>query len=324
MSAADADATPLDLAVVVVSHRTRDLTVRCVVRLAAALGSLRAHVVVWDNASSDGTVEAVRSLELDGIDVVASDENLGYGAAANAGLSRCPPSRHVAVLNADLAPEPGSLERLVAALDDDPGCGIVGPQLLDADGVPRPVRGVPTAEALLHQHTALRYVRFGRAAYRAYKSPAPPGPDGRVTMLSGAVLVVRLSVFEQLGGFDERFFLYFEEVDLCVRCDRAGHSLRWIEDAVVGHEGGASSGPRRGEALVWYLTSLLRFVQRTERRGLGFRTLFKTAFLIKMCGDVVRDAVAWLRPGRRREKAAELRLAVWFARHGVWRFLRAR
>lgn len=324
MSRARSSTAPLDLAVVVVSHRTRDLTVGCIRRLEAALGELSAQVVVWDNASGDGTVDAVRALGIPWVDAVQSDANLGYGAAANAGLARCPPSRHVAVLNADLAPEAGSLERLVAVLDEDPECGIVGPRLLDSDGETRPVRGVPTARALLFQHTALRYLRFGRSAYRAYKAPAPPGPDGHVEMLSGAALVIRRSVFEQLGGFDERFFLYFEEVDLCVRCRRAGHTLRWEASAVIGHEGGASSGPRRGEALVWYLTSLLRFVQRTEARGLGFRALFKTSFVIKMGGDVVRDAVAWLRPDRRREKAAELRLACWFARHGVWRFLRAR
>lgn len=312
----------LDLAVVVVSHRTRDLTLRCLDSLPDALGGLRASTFVVDNASCDGTVEAVRAR--DDVELVASERNLGYGAAANLGVVRLPDARHVAVLNADLELLPGCLERLVAALDDDSRLAVVGPRLLDGDGEPRPVRAQPTAGALLHQHTALRYVGYGRAAYGRYKRPPQPGDGGgEVEVLSGALLVIRRSVFDALGGFDEGYFLYFEEVDLCVRARAAGHRLRWEPTAEARHVGGASSGPRRGEALVWYLESLLRFVQRTEGRGRGFRVLFKTAFVAKMLGDVVRDAFACLRPSRRREKLAELRLAVWFLTVGVWRFLRA-
>ncbi len=312
--------TACELAVVIVSCETRERTVACVDSVLAQ-GDVVAAVVVIDNASSDGTVDALRERFAGAVRVVANARNVGFGAACNQGAAEFPGARNVLFLNADTRVRPGALGLLLAALDG--GAGAAGPRLVGSDGAAQPsVRGHPTPLALLHQHTALRFVRCGAAAYRRYKQPAA-GAEA-VPVVMGAALAVRGDVLRELRGFDERYFLYFEEADLCRRVATAGRSVRFVPEAVVEHAGGASSARRRGPALVWYLRSLFLYVDRFNGRGAGlaYRAAFKPLFLLRLATDVVRDAVTWLaRPDKRPSKARHLRRAAWFVTRGMGAFV---
>lgn len=311
------------IAVVIVSYETRDLTLRCV-ESALAHSGVPGHatrVVVVDNASRDGTAAALRERFGARIDVVASERNLGFGAAANLGAARVPDAVWVLVLNGDTELTPGALAALVAAGEAHADAAVLGPSVAGDDGRARDsVRGDPTRLALLHQHTALRFLRAGARAFERYRHPA--AADTAEVAL-GAAMLVRGSDFRALGGFDPRYFLYFEEADLCRRARASGRTVRFVAGATVRHAGGASADRDRERALTWYLASLFAYVDRWHGRGAGiaYRLVFKPLFLVRLVTDFVRDAAGFLlrRPG----KAAELRLAARFVRRGLWQFLGA-
>lgn len=311
------------VAVVIVSYETRELTLRCA-ESALAHGDVPGHatrVVVVDNASADGTADALRARFGDRVDVVASERNLGFGAAANLGASRAADAAWVLVLNGDTELTPGALASLLAAGEEHADAAVLGPSVAGEDGAPRDsVRGDPTRLALLHQHTALRFLRVGARAFERYRHPAR---GDTVEVVMGAAMLVRGTDFRALGGFDSRYFLYFEEADLCRRARLAGRSVRFVEGAVVRHAGGASADRDRERALTWYLASLFAYVDRWHGRGAGivYRLVFKPLFVVRLVTDFVRDAAGLLfrRPG----KAAEVRLAARFVRRGLWEVLGA-
>jgi GT2 family glycosyltransferase len=308
------------MVIVIVSYETRDLTRRCTGN-AIAFGGTPGHdtsVVVVDNGSRDGTAAMLREDFCGLVDVVESPRNAGFGAACNAGAGRRPDAAWYLFLNADAELARGALAALVAAGDADPAAAILGPTVLGADGRPQlSVRGNPTRLALLHQHTALRFLRVGAKAYARYRSP--PSPEA----LMGAALLVRGDDFRALGGFDARYFLYFEDADLCRRAAERGRGVRFVPDATVKHASGASADHDRERALTWYLASLFQYVDRFDgrRAGVVYRFVFKPLFLVKLATDFVRDAAGAVagRPG----KTTELATFGRFLARGFWTFLAA-
>lgn len=196
--------------------------------LASCLTALPGEASVWvvDNASRDGSAKLARGL---GALVVRNQRNLGFAAAANQG-ARLGHGDLVLFLNPDATiPEP-DLRRLVAVLEGDPRLLAVGPCLRHPDGTEqRAWWPFPSAAATWAEALGLRRLRPSRA-----------GADGLVPFVVGACLLVRRRHFETLGGFDERFWLYGEEADLCYRARRRGWRVRHVADATARHVGGAS------------------------------------------------------------------------------------
>jgi GT2 family glycosyltransferase len=313
--------------VVVVSRDTREETVACArsVLDRGAVPGRRTRLVVVDNASSDGTVEALRAAFGLQLDLLANLTNAGFGAACNRGAALQTDAEHVLFLNADVELLPGALVALVAELDRHPESAACGPRIVGNDGAPQPsVRGHPTRLSLLHQHTILRFLRAGAAAYRRYKEPVVPPAGGPVEVVMGACLLVRGEDFRALHGFDPRYFLYFEEADLQRRFQALHRTVRFVPRAVVRHSGGSSSRQDPERALTWYLRSLFAYVDRWHGRsaGLAFRAAFKPLFAAKLVTDAVRDALALAFRGRA-GKRDELRLAAQFLFRGFWSFLTA-
>lgn len=307
---------------VIVSYETREAALRCAASALAhgAVPGFATEVVVVDNASRDGTADAVRAGLGDRVVVVANERNLGFGAAANLGVARVPDAAWVLVLNADTELTPGALATLVAEGEAHRDVAILGPAIVGQDGRPQlSVRGHPTRLALLHQHTALRFLRVGARAYSEYRTP-PPSAE---FVLMGAAMLVRGDDFRALGGFDPRYYLYFEDADLCRRAAALPRALRFVPGATVRHAGGASADHDRERALTWYLASLFVYVDRFHGGGAGlaYRLAFKPLFLLKLVTDAVRDAVGAALG--RRGKAAELVTARRFAVRGLWEFLGA-
>lgn len=315
--------------VVIVSRDTRDATLRAVASVLehGTVPGFETRCTLVDNASADGTVDAVRAACGARVTVVSNLRNAGFGAACNQGAALVPAARHVLFLNADAELFAGALATLVADLEAHPDAAACGPAIVDAHGVPqRSVRGHPTRLALLHQHTVLRFVRIGAAAYRRYKEPPLPPAGGPVEVAIGACLLVRGDAFRAASGFDPRYFLYFEEADLERRLPQLpaphGGAVRFVPAATVRHIGGASRRRDPERALTWYLESLLVYVDRWHGRGAGFvfRCVFKPLFLARLATDAVRDALALAFRGRA-SKAEELRLGAAFLVRGLWRFL---
>ncbi len=251
--------SPGDVTAVVVSYQVADLTLACI-------DSVRSQgvgrIVVVDNASTDGTVEAVRRAAPD-VDVVALYTNLGYGGAADQGAAGAD-TELIAVLNPDLTLEAGAIAALASALDADPTLALVGPRIETPDG--RLYPSARTFPSLVDSigHGFLRFAWPTNPFTRRYEMDAwDHDTAGRVDWVAGTAMVVRRSDWEALGGFDPGYFMYLEDVDLCWRLARAGRGVGYVPTARVVHAVGKSTDKAPYRMIAAHHRSLLRFATRT-------------------------------------------------------------
>lgn len=206
----------------------------------AALAALRrcrdaglAETVVIDNGSRDRTKERIDS-QGSWLTAVQSPGNIGFGRGCNLGFERAT-TEYVAVVNPDAVLEPAALRTMIEFLDSRPNVGVVAPALIESDGdlqiagaLPRPIDLVRAA--------------LPRGAGKLDRRPIVPGEaPRRVEWLCGALFVARTELIRKIGGFDPRFFLYWEETDLCKRIAEAGAELWTVGAASAFHVGGAST-----------------------------------------------------------------------------------
>jgi N-acetylglucosaminyl-diphospho-decaprenol L-rhamnosyltransferase len=229
-----------DLSIILVTWNTRELLAACLAALPAAVEPLQVETWVVDNASSDGTVEMVRD-QFPEVRVIANSENRGWAGGNNQAL-RCSTGRHLLLLNADTEPHPGSLARLVRFLDEHPDAGACGPMLLLPDGsIQGNGRVFPTFWKEFLDVSGLRHL-----ALAAYSRRFGWGRDdltvlAEVDEVSGSCLMARRAAIEQIGLLDERFFMYYDEVDWCRRMKREGWRVFYVPEARVVHHVAASA-----------------------------------------------------------------------------------
>ena len=291
------------IAVAIVNYNTRE-------HLRACLETVRlenpGEVVVVDNASPDNSAEMVQA-EFPWVRLHANKTNPGFGAAANQAIANCT-AKYVLLLNSDVLLQPGALEALSSYLDLHPRAAIVGPRLVGTDGtLENSCYPFPKAWNTLLVNTSLgqliRYVPVLRNHYL----PAWPHTHARLMpWVKGAALAMRREGFEAVGGFDESFFMYCEEVDLCYRVGAAGWQVHFAPVTTVVHVGGASTMQHRTEMGVQLLDSNLQFYQK-HYSGIhlaAFGVLLKGILLARWIIDTVRLHVtrdeckrAWLKAG---------------------------
>jgi GT2 family glycosyltransferase len=287
----------------VVTWNTRDLSVSALRNLIESDQQAELRILLRDNGSSDGTVDAVRAQHPDVV-VDADDRNLGFAAGMNRLIERSDAPWFFA-LNSDAWPEPGAIGRLVAAAGSAPRIGAVAPRLERPDG---------SLEHSTHRFPSLRVaLRSARPGWvRRHPDLARDEllhgawlhDEARpVDWAVGAALLIRKETLDAIGGFDERFFMYAEDLDWCWRAHDAGWSVLFYPDAIVRHVGNASGVQnygRRRSAAYWRNTYRLY----RSRRGVVPATAYRGV-------NLAATAVAYLRyirdPGLRRYWRAEMR-----------------
>jgi GT2 family glycosyltransferase len=249
-----------DLAVVVVTYNSAG-------HIAPTLRALPtdrlAGVVVVDNASADGTVATVRALDLAGVTVVANERNVGFGAGNNVGARAAPPSRWIAFVNPDAVVDADALTALVDHLAANPRVALVAPRLRNDDGPLISAGDLPTVAALVRYQTPepIRRLLPDRRRPPAYDRTGPVG------YVEGACLVADRAALAAIGGFDERYFLFFEEADLARRLAAAGRSVELVASATAWHAVGATRAGERLGSLPHYVTSAVRYLERWHGPG---------------------------------------------------------
>jgi N-acetylglucosaminyl-diphospho-decaprenol L-rhamnosyltransferase len=252
----------MTIAIVVVNFNSGPLARACVERAAADLGALDWHAIVIDNASADGSVAALQGLPRTRL--IANARNAGFGAAVNQAV-RETAAPLLWLLNPDCEVTAGAFAALRETLERHPDCAIAAPRLLNADGsVQASARGEPTAwTGLFGRHTLL--TRFFPSSPIARRNlPAQDLVDAgvesaAVDWVMGAAMLIRRSPFDRVGGFDERYFLYWEDADLCRRLRAIGFSTRYVPRAIVRHPGGASASTRSALATRAFHASAYRY-----------------------------------------------------------------
>lgn len=193
-------------------------------------------LVLVDNASRDDTPSRIDAWQREGLArAVHAGSNIGFGRGCNLGV-RHADTEFVLLLNPDARIEPEGVLALERILDDEPDAAVVAPGIERPDGSLQPVGALPTLASMILERTRLQRPFLGAAR------PDRAGPPIATRWVSGAAFMVRRAVFESLGGFDPRFFLYFEESDLFRRILRAGHRVLAAGSVVCPHIGGHSAG----------------------------------------------------------------------------------
>jgi N-acetylglucosaminyl-diphospho-decaprenol L-rhamnosyltransferase len=283
---------------VVVSYNSRDTLRACAAPLSRIPG---VAVTVVDNDSPDDALATIADLP---VQVVRSGRNGGFSFGCNLGIARGA-APYVLLLNPDAQIDAASLDALCAVLDREPRAAVVGPRTVGDDGsLHHTQRNYPRVRSSWAQALFLHRV-FKRARWAdeviwddaVYERPGTP------EWLSGSCLLVRRSALAAIGGMDERFFLYCEDVDLCHRLRDAGHEVRYEPAAVVRHVGGASA--ERGTTLPIYARSRVLYARKYYRRPLVAVERVGVAV-----GEFTHAAVSMPRPAKARAHVLALRAVL--------------
>jgi GT2 family glycosyltransferase len=227
------------ISVIIVSWNTRGLLKDCLDSIRTTGGPLIQEVIVVDNASSDGSPDMVTE-EFPEVTLIRSKENLGFARGNNLGIERASGS-WLALVNSDVVVHPGCLEQLAHYLETHREVGLTGPRVIGPDGRLQPTyRQLPTIWS-----TACRSLALDKIFSRLTKRKLNRWVNGRpvqVEVLSGCFWVARREAVAQVGGLDERFFFYAEDLDWCKRFGDAGWKVVFVPTATATHFGGGSSG----------------------------------------------------------------------------------
>jgi GT2 family glycosyltransferase len=260
-----------DVSVVIVSFNTRDLLRECLHTVFDQEG-VRLEVLVVDNNSKDGSPQMAGS-EFPAAKLVASTTNLGFAGANNAAFPQAT-GRYIVLLNSDAFLPAGCLRQAVALMDASPEVGLAGAMLIGRDGAIQPsARLFPSLlnDTLCLTGLAARFPKsqlFGRAD----RTWADPHRSAYTDWVPGAFSILRRDVLEQVGYFDDRFFLYYEEVDLCRRIKAAGYEIGYWPALRVVHIGGESSrtisqvSSSGSQLTLWRMRSALLYYRKHHPR----------------------------------------------------------
>ena len=259
-----------DHSILIISFNTCAMTRRCLGEITAEAAAHRAEIIVVDNASSDGSTEMIRG-EFPAVRLFESQVNLGFGNANNLALEHAC-GRFFVLLNTDAFMSPGALARAVEHMERTPQCGLGGGLLVGTDEEEQPSARCfhsVWSDALVMTGLAARFPR-SRFFGHADRTWADSSAASKVDWVPGAFSIVRPEALQKIGMFDQRFFLYYEEVDLCLRMKRGGYEVWYWPDVVVTHIGGESSrqlttltfSGTSSQVVLWRMRSTLMYYRK--------------------------------------------------------------
>jgi GT2 family glycosyltransferase len=263
-------ASQYDVSIVIVSFNTREVLRECLQSVLLESADLHAEVLLVDNNSADGSAQMVEQ-DFPQVRLFRSETNLGFGAANNLALREAT-GRYFVLLNSDAFFEPGALHLAIQHMEATPQCGLGGARLIGRDGAAQPsARSFHTILADLAVFTGLAG-KFpnSRVFGKLDRTWADRDQAALVDWVPGAFSIIRPDTLRKIGLFDPRFFLYYEEVDLCRRIKEEGYQIWYWPDIVVIHIGGESSrqlkslafSSQAAQVVMWRMRSTLLYYRK--------------------------------------------------------------
>ncbi len=254
----------MGVAAIVINRNTKDFLRDCLSSLAGQEYGDGISAWVVDNGSTDGSQRMVLG-EFPGVNLVWNDENVGYARACNHGASHTG-EPYLLFMNSDTILSRDTVSEVVELFERRPDVGVVGPRILNSDGsIQYSCREFPSIkDAFLHAFVGL-FSADNAGSSRYKKMEWAHGDETGVDWVSGCFMAVRREAFDKVGGFDEKYFMYVEDVDLCWTISEAGWEVRYMPRGEVVHHIGMASQAVPTRMVLHHHASMLRFHRKTYR-----------------------------------------------------------
>lgn len=284
-----------DLSVIIVSFNTKELLEKCLARVFASKTSHSFDVFVVDNASSDGSAGMVEK-RFDSVKLIRNAQNLGYAKANNQALALAS-GRYILLLNSDMEIQADTFDKMIRFMDNNPTVGISSPRVEKPDGTLDHAcrRSFPNPANSFFYVTGLSKL-FPESAFSSYSMDSYPEDEIlEVDSVMGAFLMIRKDAVDKIGPLDERFFMYGEDLDWCMRAKQAGFKVMYVPITRVVHHKGSSSRKLPGKALYEFHRAMDIFYEKHYRQKYNFLVNFMvktgiwTRYLIKFLANSARS-----------------------------------
>lgn len=294
----------MDVSYIIVSWNVRDLLRRALASILADSSGLETEIILVDNASADGTVEMVRS-EFRRVQVIANTDNRGFTVGNNQAFAEATGTYYF-LLNPDAELIPGATRCLLEYMQANPRVGIVGPQLLNPDhSIQSSRRRFPTFSTALLESTRLQqWLPNNRFLTRYYVLDTPDDLVQRVDWVVGAAMFARRQVYQEIGGLDERFFMYSEELDWCYRAKKSGWEVHYFPRAQVIHHEAKSSDQVGAVRDIYFHSSKVRFFRKYH--GAFLAELLRGFLLLTFLIETIEESAKWLVGHKRALRASRI------------------
>ncbi len=302
--------------IVIVSYNVADLLLACIESIhtsaAAVNPPLAVEIIVVDSASTDDTVTRVRDHYSD-VTMIACQENVGFTRGTNLGI-HASHGEFVFLLNPDTVLLGAALPDLVAFMQDNPDVGIAGPHTFNADMTTQSTRRrFPTHLTAFFESTWLQGYAPRQVLDHFYVRDMPDDQTQDVEWMQGSALMVRRSVFEQVGSLDEAYRMYSEELDFCKRASDAGWRIVYHADAHIIHYGGASSDQVGALKHIYFQTSKIRYHRKVH--GAAFAHLLRAFLFASYLSQIALEAVKGMLGSKRSLRQQRI--------HAYWQVIRS-
>ncbi|MCL5263746.1 MAG: glycosyltransferase family 2 protein [Chloroflexi bacterium] len=282
------DEAKVDLSIIIVSYNVRDYLLSCLTSIHQHSEDFNFEVILVDNVSVDGTVEAVREF-FPQVQIIVNTENVGFARANNQGLRACR-GRYVLFLNPDTELCAGAVAGLIHAADSRPDAAAFACRMLNSDG---------TLQYSCFRFPNLMMATFGlfpivsndsvlKGRYAAHYFDRTFEPEH----VLGACFMVRRQILEELGGMDENFYMYFEETDLCYRLKLSGHKIVYTPEFSVIHHGQQSTSAVKQKMSIQFYRSQAYFYRK--HYGPFEQMALKAVVVLGMLCRIVKDCTSFL------------------------------
>jgi GT2 family glycosyltransferase len=278
------------VSIIIVNWNTKELLNDCILSVPAGAGDISFEIIVVDNASDDGSVKMLEE-NFPEVILIKNNKNIGFSAGCNQGAKRAE-GKYLFFLNPDTILLNGSLQKLIEFSERKPWIGAAGPQMTGKDGkIQNSVRQFPRMRDFLIRDTFFKWIfpvgKKKKTIIRlSQKEPAS------VQQISGAAFLIRRDLWENIDGMDERFFMFYEEVDLCKRLKDLGYGIYYLPEAKIIHRGGGSRKKDKSTVFYYSIKSQFEYLRKheTSRKMFWFNIIYKPLFLIGIMMDITNKA----------------------------------